>query len=97
MIKVLKRNSLLSVLLLGWIAVQVAVVQHEFSPEHFVAGSNHLCLSQVGFDDDLVVSAALSHSIPEDPETLNLIIAIESIVTQPIYPQYHNRAPPTIS
>ncbi|MET1254210.1 hypothetical protein [Aliikangiella maris] len=49
-----KHHFAIVFVLLGWLFVQLASVEHEFSAEHLLS-VNHKCLSQVYGNDDTLI------------------------------------------
>ncbi len=46
----------IGVLVAGWLFVQLAVLRHEFSEEHWSASTDHVCFAQAAHLDDLLTN-----------------------------------------
>ncbi|WP_196137835.1 hypothetical protein [Aliikangiella sp. G2MR2-5] len=93
--KNLRKYSLLP-LMLGWILVQAAVVDHEFSADHFFSGKNHVCIAQVAHLDDIITSHdAVKTVLLVEEARLELLSEFKQPV-QRAFNLYLSRAPPSI-
>ncbi len=90
-------NSLkITVLLLGWLSLQSAALDHEFSQDHWFAGSTHVCLTQAAHFDDLVPNCNTLEIITnEHVSSYSISFAREYYTPQHYNPQ-NSRAPPAL-